>query len=73
MSFNLNENEREMVSTAAFGVCAMHRILRVSHTFEHTFQGGVLHHLSVSFPLYQSLRTRDKSEWQDLSDSYRVI
>ena len=28
MSFNLNENEREMVSTAAFGVCAMRRILR---------------------------------------------
>jgi len=37
MSFNLNENEREMVSTAAFGVCATRRILRVSHTFEHTF------------------------------------
>jgi hypothetical protein len=37
MSFNLNETEREMVSTAAFGVCAMRRILHVSHTFEHTF------------------------------------
>jgi hypothetical protein len=37
MSFNLNETEREMVSTAAFGVCATRRILRVSHTFEHSF------------------------------------
>jgi len=63
MSFNLNENEREMVSSAAFGVCATRRILPVSHTFKHTFGGGVLYHLSVSFPLYQSLRTRDKSEW----------
>jgi hypothetical protein len=33
----LNENEREMVSTADFGVCATRRILRVSHTSEHTF------------------------------------
>jgi len=49
ISFNLNENERERVSTAAFGVCAMRRILRVSYTFEHTFWGGVLYHLSVSF------------------------
>ncbi len=37
MSFDLNENEREMFSTAAFGVCATRRILRVSHTFKHTF------------------------------------
>jgi hypothetical protein len=37
MSFNLNENEREMVSTAAFGVRATRRILQVSHKFEHTF------------------------------------
>ncbi len=63
LSFNLNENEIEMVSTAAFGAGATSRILRVSHTFEHTFRGGVLHHLSVSFPLYQSLCTRDKSKW----------
>ncbi len=35
ISFNLNENEREMVSTAALGVCATRRILRVSDTFEH--------------------------------------
>jgi hypothetical protein len=33
----LNENEREMVSTARFRVCATRRILRVSHTSEHTF------------------------------------
>ena len=34
----LNENEREkMVSTAGFRVCATRRILRVSHTSEHTF------------------------------------
>jgi hypothetical protein len=32
----LNENEREMVSTAGFRVCATRRILRVSHTSEHT-------------------------------------
>jgi len=57
------KNEREMVSTAAFGVCATHRILRVSHTFQHTFWGGILYHISVSFPLYQSLRTRAESEW----------
>ena len=63
MSFNLNENEREMVSIASFGVCATRRILRVYHTFEHTFRGGVLHHLSVSFLLYKSLRTKDKSKW----------
>jgi len=63
MSFNLNENERDMVSTAAFGVCATRRILRISHTFKHTFWGGVLYHLSVSFPVDQSLRTKDKSEW----------
>jgi len=37
MSFNFNENEKEMISTAAFGVCATRRILRFSHTFEHTF------------------------------------
>jgi hypothetical protein len=33
----LNENEREVISTAEFGVCATRRILRVSHTSEHTF------------------------------------
>ena len=33
----LNESEREMVSTAGFRVCATRRILRVSHTSEHTF------------------------------------
>ena len=33
----LNENEREMISTAEFGVCATRRILRVSHISEHTF------------------------------------
>ena len=33
----LNENEREMVSTAGFRVCATRRILRVSHISEHTF------------------------------------
>jgi hypothetical protein len=56
------KNEREMVSTAAFGVCATRRILRVSHTFEHTFSGGVPHHISASFSLYQSLRTRKDTE-----------
>jgi hypothetical protein len=33
----LYENEREMVSTAGFRICATRRILRVSHTSEHTF------------------------------------
>jgi len=39
-----------MVSTAVFGVCATCRILRVSHTFEHTFWGGVLYHLAYLSP-----------------------
>ena len=62
-----------MVSTAAFGVCAMRRILRVSHTFEHTFWIG------VSFPNQRIFLPVPESTYEERYgvieslDSYRVI
>jgi hypothetical protein len=63
ISFNLNENEREMVSTAAFGVCATCRILRISRTFEHTFLKG----LSVPSARWDWLPARSTSTSSELS------
>ena len=58
MSFILDENERELVLIAAFGVCVMRRILRVFIQLSTLSESVFPFRISESFSLYQSLRTR---------------